>query len=112
MKPILSEAVAKLKAFEEIRIDREEEQKLLRISASTIDRLLKEERKKYELKGRSHTKPGTLLKNQIPQRGVAPLRFEGRSLSMVRDFVLSYSRKLPFFVFFSCWVIFISFKNK
>lgn len=68
LKPILSEAVVKLKEFDEINIDRETEEKLLRISASTIDRLLKEERKKYELKSRSHTKPGTLLKNQIPIR--------------------------------------------
>lgn len=68
LKPILSEAVKKLKAFGEIHIQRETEEKLLRISASTIDRFLKDERKRYELKGRSHTKPGTLLKNQIPIR--------------------------------------------
>ena len=30
--------------------------------------MLRSERKKYELKGRSHTKPGTLLKHQIPIR--------------------------------------------
>lgn len=42
--------------------------KLLRISAATIDRLLKEERGKHALKGRGHTKPGTLLKHQIPLR--------------------------------------------
>jgi hypothetical protein len=38
------------------------------MSAATIDRLLRPERKKYELKGRSRTKPGTLLKHQIPIR--------------------------------------------
>lgn len=68
LKPILAEAVTKLKSFEEIYLDRETEDKLSRISASTIDRLLKQEKKKYELKGRSNTKPGTLLKNQIPIR--------------------------------------------
>jgi hypothetical protein len=47
---------------------RETKKKLLRISAATIDRLLRQERKKYELKGRSLTKPGTLLKHQIPIR--------------------------------------------
>lgn len=68
LKPILPETIKKLKTFGEIDIDEGTEKKLSRISASTIDRLLKEERKKYELKGRSHTKPGTLLKNQIPIR--------------------------------------------
>ncbi|MBF0466045.1 MAG: DDE-type integrase/transposase/recombinase [Nitrospirae bacterium] len=41
-------------------------EKLYRISPATIDRLLSNERKKYNLKGKSHTKPGTLLKSQIP----------------------------------------------
>jgi hypothetical protein len=36
------------------------------ISASTIDRLLKPTRIKYKGRGRSTTKPGTLLKKQIP----------------------------------------------
>ena len=38
------------------------------MSAATIDRRLAPERKKHELKGRSHTKPGSLLKSQIPIR--------------------------------------------
>ncbi len=46
----------------------EVEQKLNEISASSIDRLLKPERKRLEIKGRSGTKPGTLLKNQIAVR--------------------------------------------
>lgn len=50
LKPILSEAVAKLKTFNEIEISRDIEEKLIRISASTIDRLLKEEKKKYKLR--------------------------------------------------------------
>jgi len=42
------------------------------ISASTIDRLLKKGKSKFRLgKGRSGTKPGTLLKNQIPIRTFA-----------------------------------------
>jgi len=40
--------------------------KLLTISPSTIDRLLKPVRTRYSNKGRCGTKPGTLLKNQIP----------------------------------------------
>ena len=42
--------------------------KLKSMSASTIDRLLAVQRKKMNLKGRSTTKPGTLLKSQIPVR--------------------------------------------
>jgi hypothetical protein len=38
------------------------------MSAATIDRLLRPERQKYQLKGRCHTRPGTLLKHQIPMR--------------------------------------------
>jgi hypothetical protein len=41
-------------------------QKLLHISAATIDRLLKQERASRRLKGISHTKPSTMLKNSIP----------------------------------------------
>jgi len=41
---------------------------LIKISASTIDRLLTPIRKKMTLKGRTMTKPGTLLKHQIPVR--------------------------------------------
>ena len=39
---------------------------LCHISASTIDRILKPTRIKYRGRGRSTTKPGTLLKKQIP----------------------------------------------
>lgn len=41
---------------------------LVRMSASTIDRRLAGERAKMRLRGRSHTKPGSLLKSQIPVR--------------------------------------------
>lgn len=39
---------------------------LLSISPATIDRLLKPVRIQYKKRGRSTTKPGTLLRNQIP----------------------------------------------
>lgn len=42
--------------------------KLLSVSAASIDRLLTKERKKQTIRGRSLTKPGTLLKHQIPIR--------------------------------------------
>jgi hypothetical protein len=41
---------------------------LLSVSPATIDRLLKGDRKKRALKGKSGTKPGKLLKKQIPIR--------------------------------------------
>jgi hypothetical protein len=39
---------------------------LVAISAATIDRRLAGERAKMSVGGRSHTKPGSLLKSQIP----------------------------------------------
>lgn len=43
-------------------------QKLLTVSPATCDRLLKSKRKSYRPVGRCMTKPGTLLKSQIPIR--------------------------------------------
>jgi len=40
----------------------------MKISAATIDRLLRDHKQRMEAKGRSGTKPGTLLKSQIPIR--------------------------------------------
>jgi hypothetical protein len=57
-----------LKVEPEFGLDEATTGKLCRISASTVDRLLKPERKKLELKGRSHTRHGPLLKHQIPIR--------------------------------------------
>ena len=42
-------------------------QKLLQISAATIDRLLKKERARYRGKGLCGTRPGGLLKHQSRQ---------------------------------------------
>lgn len=49
-------------------IPEEIEPDLKHISARTVDRLLAYERSRYLLKGRPTTKPGTLLKSQIPIR--------------------------------------------
>ncbi len=65
---VLKELIFKLEQHKEIAIDRGTREKLLRISPATIDRLLAKERKNQQIKGRSNTKPGTLLKNQIPIR--------------------------------------------
>jgi hypothetical protein len=50
------------------RLDKGIKKKLLSISPSTIDRLMKTERMKGAGKGMSTTKPGTLLKRDIPVR--------------------------------------------
>lgn len=71
LAPYLKHIVPVLERYEEIVLDYETREKLLNISASTIDRLLASERKKLRIKGKARTKPGTLLKNQIPIRTFA-----------------------------------------
>lgn len=68
LAPILKEVIPRLIRFGEIRPTEAAKDKLLKISAATIDRILAPERKKYKIRGRSNTKPGTLLKSQIPIR--------------------------------------------
>lgn len=68
LAPALKEVVLKLQKHKEIAIDKGIRQKLFKISPATIDRMLSGPRKKLNIKGRSLTKPGTLLKNQIPIR--------------------------------------------
>jgi hypothetical protein len=68
LKTALAEVVPKLERWGELKVSDEVREKLLRMSASTIDRLLASERKRMELKSRSGTKPGTLLKHQVPIR--------------------------------------------
>jgi len=64
----LPEVVPRLVACRELRLTKSVQKKLLAISASSIDRLLQRERAKYVLKRRGGTKPGTLLKHQVPIR--------------------------------------------
>ena len=68
LAPILPELVPVLRRHDELAIDDDTAALLTAMSAATIDRRLAPERKKHQLKGRSHTKPGTLLKSQIPIR--------------------------------------------
>lgn len=68
LAPVLRDIVMRLERFDEIEITDDVRQKLFRISPASIDRLLAKERKRYQIKGRCNTKPGTLLKNQIPIR--------------------------------------------
>lgn len=53
---------------EELGIEEDVREKLMQISPATIDRILAPERKNLLIKGRSHTRAGTLLKHQIPIR--------------------------------------------
>jgi hypothetical protein len=64
----LPDLVPRLRRFKELRIDAVTAAQLLKISPATIDRRLKADRAKLEPRGRSHTKPGTLLKDSIPVR--------------------------------------------
>jgi hypothetical protein len=71
LQPALPELVTVLQRHNELQCDAATKAKLQRISAATIDRLLRSERRKYELRGQARTKPGTLLKHQIPIRTFA-----------------------------------------
>lgn len=66
LAPFLSEIIPVLEKWGEIKLDAKVRKKLFKISASSIDRLLADIRKRYQLKGRSTTKPGTLPKKAIP----------------------------------------------
>lgn len=68
---IIPEVVLVLEHHREIALDAATRQKLFSISPATIDRMLAPERRKFALRGRSGTKPGTLLKHQIPIRTFA-----------------------------------------
>ncbi len=61
--------LAVLEKFQELRgLSRATRERLLHISPATIDRLLAGEHKKLRLKGRSHTRAGSLRKSLIPLR--------------------------------------------
>lgn len=68
----LPQLLSVLKRDGNLIITADKEKLLLQISSATIDRLLKPERNKLGIKGRSGTKPGTLLKSQIPVRIYTP----------------------------------------
>ena len=68
MAPFLAELVPILRSCGELKIDDATAELLCRMSAATMDRRLASDRAKLDPRGRSHTKPGSLLKNQIPIR--------------------------------------------
>jgi hypothetical protein len=68
LTPLIKENIKAICSRRRFGISKEVKAKLMKISRSTIERLITPERKKERLKGRSTTKKGTLLKNQIPVR--------------------------------------------
>lgn len=77
LAPYMEEIVAVMERCGELELSREVRDNLLSVSASTIDRMMAPERKRIMLKGRKGTKPGTLLKHQVPIR-----TFEGHDLAL------------------------------
>jgi transposase InsO family protein len=55
-------------ADKRFRITEQVKEKLKTISRSTLERMFRAERARHKIRGRSCTKPGTLLKHQIPVR--------------------------------------------
>jgi hypothetical protein len=68
LAPIMAELVPTLRRFRELMITDEVACALIAMSPATMDRRLAVDRAKMVLRGRSHTKPGSLLKSQIPIR--------------------------------------------
>lgn len=71
LAPFMPVLVPLLRAEGEIDLDDAQAALLSGISAATIDRMLAGERRRMTLRGRSRTKPGSLLKHQIPIRTFA-----------------------------------------
>jgi hypothetical protein len=68
LAPFLPELVCRMRTVGELDISDETARSLCSMSAATIDRRLAPDRKRLAIKGRSGTKPGSLLKSQIPIR--------------------------------------------
>lgn len=68
LAPILSEIVPKLRSLKELSVSDEVAGKLSRIGHATVDAKLKRFRSEIRRRVHSTTKPGSLLKSQIPIR--------------------------------------------
>lgn len=77
VQPQIEVAIDSLVTERELVCSSEQKQKLVKISPATIDRLLVKHHKRPKIKGHSYTKPGTLLKTQIPVRTFADWDEEG-----------------------------------
>ncbi|GAH58468.1 unnamed protein product, partial [marine sediment metagenome] len=120
LAPFMAEAVKKLEKHKEIDLTPTVRKKLTKISASTIDRLLKPEKDKFKIgKGRKGTKPGSLLKKAIPIRTFADWN-DARPGFVEIDLVGhdggkssgDYIQSLNFVDIATCWDITAACKNK
>ena len=68
LAPVMGELVATLRRFGELDVSEEVAAALVGMSAATMDRRLGPDRAAMSLRGRSHTKPGSLLEDAIPIR--------------------------------------------
>ena len=68
MAPVMVELVPRLRRFGELMISDDIELALIAMSPATMDRRLAPDRAKLQVRGRSLTKPGSLLKDSIPIR--------------------------------------------
>jgi hypothetical protein len=68
LAPVLPDLVARLRRFGELQVSQETAALLVVMSPATIDRRLAPARAAMTLRGRSHTKPGSLLKDAIKIR--------------------------------------------
>lgn len=68
---VMEPTIEALERCGEISLTAEQRELLTSASPATLDRLLRPERRRLRLKGKSLTKPGTLLKSQIPVRTFA-----------------------------------------
>jgi hypothetical protein len=68
LAPMLATIVPLFRRDGDIELTEDQAALLVSMSAASIDRHLAGERAKLMARGRSHTKPGTLLKSQIPIR--------------------------------------------
>jgi hypothetical protein len=71
LAPFMAEAVEALERHGELDLTEEVRHKLLIMSSATIDRSLASERRRLQVRGRSGTKPGSILRRQIPIRTFA-----------------------------------------
>ncbi len=68
LAPVMADLVPRLRQFGELEVSDLTATLLVAMSAATIDRRLAADRAAMGVRGRSHTKPGSLLKDAIPIR--------------------------------------------
>ena len=71
LAPFMAETVEALERHGELHLLPEVRARLVGMSSATIDRALAPERRRLQVKGRSGTRPGSILRRQIPIRTFA-----------------------------------------